>query len=165
MRAPSPSFKAFGPSRRSLGFTLLEMMIAVAVVGILTAIAVPSYKANVRSAQRANAAAALLDCSQKLERYYSQGMTYVGATVGATGSCVIPAEVSKNYTVSLSAPAPSGTAASTYTLTAAPNSAQSADSCKTLCVDSASVRRAGTLSGSGTTCSALIPTPAASSCF
>ena len=151
--------------RRSLGFTLLEMMIVVAIIGIVTAIALPSYRAHIRSAQRANAAAVLVDCAQKLERYYSQGMTYVGATVGAAGSCVIPPGVSTYYTISLDNPTPTGSNASTYTLKAVPTSAQSADSCKTLCVDSAGGKVAGVDSGSGTTCSAIIPSGVSAGCW
>jgi type IV pilus assembly protein PilE len=67
------------------GFTLVELMIAVAVVGLLSALAYPSYQAQVAKGRRADAKQALLEMSQKMERFYTERGTYVGATLGATG--------------------------------------------------------------------------------
>ena len=54
------------------GFTLIEAMIAVAIVAILAAIAFPSYDRFVRSSRLENARADLLNNAQRLERYYAQ---------------------------------------------------------------------------------------------
>lgn len=64
------------------GFTLIELMIAVAVVGILAAIAYPSYIEYVKKTRRAEVAAILLEDAQIMERFYTQNGTYVGAVIG-----------------------------------------------------------------------------------
>jgi type IV pilus assembly protein PilE len=53
------------------GFTLIEMLITVAIVGIVAAIAVPSYMESVRKSNRAEAKVELMDISQRLQRCYS----------------------------------------------------------------------------------------------
>ena len=58
------------------GFTLIELMIVVAIVGILAAIAFPSYQESVRKSARAEAKAALLGAAQAFERYYSLNGRY-----------------------------------------------------------------------------------------
>lgn len=56
---------------RQAGFTLMELMIAVVIVSILAAIAVPSYLEHMNKTRRTDGKAALLEASQKLERCYS----------------------------------------------------------------------------------------------
>jgi type IV pilus assembly protein PilE len=63
------------------GFTLVELMIAVAIVGILAAIAIPSYAAYVKRANRTDATRSLSVTAQALERCYSQNFTYAGCAV------------------------------------------------------------------------------------
>ena len=60
------------------GFTLIEAMIAVAIVAILAAIAFPSYDRFVRSSRLENARADLLNNAQRLERYYAQNRKFTG---------------------------------------------------------------------------------------
>lgn len=71
--------------KRSRGFTLAELMIAVAVVGILAAAAVPSYREHIAASRRTDAKSALLAVAQAMERHYTERGTYVGATLGTTG--------------------------------------------------------------------------------
>jgi len=58
------------------GFTLIELMIAVAIVGILAAIAYPSYIEHVRKTRRADAKAVVLELSQWMERFYTENSRY-----------------------------------------------------------------------------------------
>lgn len=61
------------------GFTLIELMIAVAIIAVLAGIAYPSYVNYVTNTRRAAAAACLTEMSQFMERYYTTNMTYVGS--------------------------------------------------------------------------------------
>lgn len=66
------------PPRRLTGFTLIELMITVAIIAILAAIAYPSYQEQVRKGRRADAMAQMVTLAQAYERYYTSNNTYVG---------------------------------------------------------------------------------------
>jgi type IV pilus assembly protein PilE len=66
------------------GFTLIELMIVVAVVTILSTIAYPSYQEAVRRGKRAEGRAALMQLMQQQERYYSQRNTYIAFSSAST---------------------------------------------------------------------------------
>ncbi len=76
------------PSRHQTqsGFTLIEIMIVVAILGILTAIAVPSYQAYVTRSKFTEASAQLSDLRTQMEQYFQDNRTYntTGTTCGAT---------------------------------------------------------------------------------
>ena len=68
------------------GFSLIELMIAVTIVAILAAIAVPSYSAYVRRANRSDATRTLSFIGQALERCYSQSFTYAACPQALPGT-------------------------------------------------------------------------------
>ena len=68
--------------RAMRGFTLIDVMVAVVIVGILAAIAYPSYQHAVRKTRRAEARAALMQIMQQEERYYSHATTYIAFASG-----------------------------------------------------------------------------------
>lgn len=80
------------------GFTLIEVMIAVVIVGILAAIAYPSYMDHVRRSHEAEAIGQILSLASKLEAYRSKKFTYAGATVATLAP---EAAKNSNYTISL----------------------------------------------------------------
>ena len=71
------------PAARRLarGFSLIELMIVVAIVAILVAIAYPNYTDSVRRSNRSDGRAALMQAAQNLERYFTENNTYLGATI------------------------------------------------------------------------------------
>lgn len=64
------------------GFTLIELMIVVAIIGILSAIAYPAYMEHVQSTRRADARATLLALSSAMERFYTINYSYTGSQNG-----------------------------------------------------------------------------------
>lgn len=70
---------------KTRGFTLMELLIAIAVVGILAAIVMPSYSSYVRRGKTQEATAALADGRVKLEQFYQDNQTYAGYV---NASCV-----------------------------------------------------------------------------
>jgi type IV pilus assembly protein PilE len=125
------------------GFSLMELMVAVAVAGILLTIAVPSYQNYLNGNRRAVAGACLVELSQFMERVYTSSMVYNLNNGAAT---ILPASTCQQtldttYTFSLVANA------QTYTLSASPKGAQSGDTaCGTLTINQAGVRSAAGIS-------------------
>ena len=121
---------------RIRGFTLIELMIVVAVVAILAAIAYPSYQDQVRKSRRAQAKADLVEYAGLAERFHTTNNTYVGFTLPRT---VSPREAGAAVHYNLT-PAGAFTDANTFTLTATPVGGQSADRCGTLSLNQAGVK-------------------------
>lgn len=68
---------------RQHGFTLIELMIVVAIVGILAAIAYPAYTEQIRKSRRADGQAALMGLANAMERHFTANSTYATAADGA----------------------------------------------------------------------------------
>ncbi|CAH0186243.1 type IV pilin protein [Stenotrophomonas indicatrix] len=116
--------------RKARGFTLIELMITVAVIAILAAVAIPSYSEHVRKSRRAQAKADLVELAQQLERFHTVQNTYSGMSLPFTES---PRDGKSYYTLSLSGAATS----SAFTLQAVPGTGQDKDKCGTLTLDQA----------------------------
>ena len=71
---------------KSMGFTLIELMITVAIIGVLGAIAYPSYQDSVRKSRRAEGRSAMMEVLQQQERYMTQKNTYLVFNADATGT-------------------------------------------------------------------------------
>jgi type IV pilus assembly protein PilE len=138
MTLPKP--KQF--SRRSGGFTLIELMIACVILAIIVAVALPSYNQQTQKARRSDARNALLDLAGREERYLSVSSSYtsVNANVGY-GGVVWPQVVQPNqfYEVTVTVPDPAYTGLGpSFILTAvpAPGSPQASDTqCATFTVN------------------------------
>ena len=99
------------------GFTLIELMIVVAVVGILSMVALPQYQQYVIRGNRAAAEAFMMDVANRQKQYLLDARSY--APDLATFPMTPPTNVSNNYTVTVSAPVVAG-APPTFTVTATP---------------------------------------------
>ncbi len=86
-------------NRNAQAFTLIELMVVVAILGILAAITVPSYLDHVVKTRRNNASIALTDLAARMERAYANNNTYAGNTVTGLGA---PTTVADDlYTLSI----------------------------------------------------------------
>jgi type IV pilus assembly protein PilE len=122
---------------RSKGFTLIEVMITVAIVGILAAIAYPSYLEQVRKSRRADAQSMLMNVGTRQQQMLLDTRSY--ATTAAALNVTVPSQIAAYYTLTVSAPA--GTPP-TFTATATPQGDQVHDRCGTLGVDNAGTKTA-----------------------
>lgn len=120
--------KAISPSHPA-GFTLIELMITVVVVGILGAIAYPSFMQAVYKSRRADGTAAVMRVQQALERWRSSNTAYT-INASATGLNVPLVSGDGHYTVAITLPT-----ATTYRVTATAQGSQANDSkCRILFV-------------------------------
>ena len=79
---------SYAHARRNRGFTLIELMIVVVIVGILASVAYPSYREHVAKTRRADAQAALMELAQFMERRYTTLGSYSPA--GDCSDVVLP---------------------------------------------------------------------------
>ena len=108
-------------SKQNKGFTLMELMITVAIIGILASIAIPSYRQYVLRGNRANMQAQMLTIASALERYRAQNFRYLGATLtntGIYGGAVFPLQGQAHYSLQLTGDNTDGTPNTTWVLTA-----------------------------------------------
>jgi type IV pilus assembly protein PilE len=143
--------------KKNKGFTLIELMITVGIIGILAAIAMPSYTSYVARARRADARTQLLQASQFMQRFYAAndqydqdraGNSVLGASVGMPDSLrKSPADSATavyqlNTAITTAGTYTATVTTSAYTLTMAPVSGgvAAADACGMFTITSAGVR-------------------------
>tara|TARA_R100001509_G_scaffold50570_4_gene27795 strand:+ start:4683 stop:5129 length:447 start_codon:yes stop_codon:yes gene_type:complete len=125
-------------SARSRGFTLIEVMIVVVIVGILLMVALPGYQGVMQKGRRGDARAALLDASNRQEQYQLDFGTYT-ADMTDLGYAADPFTSEEGLYRIDAVSCASGTIATCYVLTATPvaGAPQSKDTrCTTLSLDS-----------------------------
>lgn len=110
---------------KSRGFTLIELMIVVAVVAILATIALPSYNEHVRKTRRAQAKADMLEIAQMLERRFTTNRSYAGFDGSAFNQS--PRTGDARYSIAIDP-----LTATTYTITSTALGGQAADKCGNL---------------------------------
>lgn len=123
------------------GFTLIELMIVLAIVGILSAIAYPSYAEYTRRGYRADARAGLLQAQQWLERASTATGNYPAALPSALTWAT---DGTKRYLISYT---PVGAPVASFTLTATRRGAQADDRCGDFTLTNTGVRNAINLNG------------------
>lgn len=108
--------RTYTSKRRLAGFTLIEVMIVVAVIGILAAVAYPSYSSYIQKGKRATAQAALMELASKQQTYLLDRRLYSGSLTDL--GFAAPKEIENDYTFSATkadGPPP------TFTVTATPS--------------------------------------------
>ncbi len=138
--------KAAGRSPASLrslsgGFTLIEVMITVAIVGILLAVALPSYQSQVVRTKRAAATGCVMELAQFMERVYASNIRYDqnGGTATALPATPCRNDLSASYSFAFAASQPT---ARTFTVVATPQGPQATrdTGCGNLRIDQANVK-------------------------
>ena len=133
-------------STHKIGFTLIELLIVVAIIGVLSAIAIPAYQNSVMRSGRAEAKAELLQVASDEERFFSSNNTYsTDATPLITTDGTVRTTQNALFTIAVAACG--GSIATCFIATATAQNQQLADDCDTLTITSTGARGA---TGTGT---------------
>ncbi|MEX2131723.1 MAG: type IV pilin protein [Pseudohongiellaceae bacterium] len=126
---------------RAKGFTLIELLMVVAIIGILAAVAIPSYRNNLLVSRRAEAKSVLLQVASDQERFYSSNNTYSTNALPLAAPPVATRASDNNFYIVTVAACGAGIA-TCFTATATPQGDQVADACTTLTLNSLGARGA-----------------------
>lgn len=129
--------------RPGRGFTLVELMITVAIVAILAAVALPSYSQYMRKARRGDAQSFMSEVAARQQHFLLDRRAYSASITDAPAAgglgMTIPSNVSGFYTVTISA---TGNLPPSFTVRAVPTGAQAQDTCGTLTLNQAGQKTA-----------------------
>lgn len=121
---------------RQQGFTLIELMIAVAIVAILATIAYPTYTSHLRKSRRAEAQQVLMDVAARQQQILLDTRAY--ASTLADTRATVPPSITPHYRIEVTAGADT---APGFTVSATPQGDQASDSCGTLSLNEVNLRQ------------------------
>lgn len=126
--------------RSEEGFSLVEVLVVLALAAVLLSLALPNYREQVARTRRVQAQAGLLEDAQSMQRYYAANNTYENATDASLATARTPREGDvASYTLSVMATPPTLTG---WTLVATPVGPMTGDRCGSLTLDSLGVKGA-----------------------
>lgn len=131
MKMHMDGFTRMSGRAKAHGFSLIEIMVVVAIIGIIASIALPTYNEHLRTSRRAAGAACVAQAAQQMERFYTTALSYTGAPAPACDP-----DTAEFYGVAV-AVAANGRG---YTVTASPQGKQSGDRCGDLTVNQAGTK-------------------------
>jgi type IV pilus assembly protein PilE len=127
------------PRSRARGFTLIELMVVVTIIGILSAIAFPAYGAYLVRGNRAAAQAYLLSLAQAQAQYFADAHSYAATTSAL--NMPVPDQVATNYSITIDVP---DAVPPSFTVTARPTGARQAGD-SVLTIDNSGARTPSSL--------------------